>query len=122
MTIVEMFQQSAILTVLGMGIVFCFLWLMIICVNVVAKIIAKFGLDKDIQAPKTESATNTEERATSKITAAIIAAVVERHKKTVKVNLAFESGGGENAPCAAMYLCPPRAGRSHCGDTPSLLF
>jgi Na+-transporting methylmalonyl-CoA/oxaloacetate decarboxylase gamma subunit len=37
MTITEMFEQSAILTVLGMTVVFIFLWLMIICVNLVGK-------------------------------------------------------------------------------------
>jgi oxaloacetate decarboxylase gamma subunit len=37
MTILEMLEQSLILTILGMAVVFAFLWLMIICVNWVGK-------------------------------------------------------------------------------------
>ena len=43
MTIFQMLEQSAILTVLGMAVVFAFLWIMIICVNFASKII---GLKK----------------------------------------------------------------------------
>ena len=37
MTILEMLQQSSVLAVLGMAIVFLFLWIMIICINMVGK-------------------------------------------------------------------------------------
>jgi sodium pump decarboxylase gamma subunit len=50
MTITEMLEQSAILTVLGMTVVFIFLWLMIICVNLVGKVIRTM-LDKDAASP-----------------------------------------------------------------------
>jgi sodium pump decarboxylase gamma subunit len=74
MTISEMFQQSAILTVLGMATVFIFLWLMIICVNLVSKIIHHFGLDKDLQ--EQPPAPGGPKSGTSpKITAVISAAV-----------------------------------------------
>jgi oxaloacetate decarboxylase gamma subunit len=48
MTIVEMLQQSAVLTMLGMAVVFAFLWLMIICVTWVGKVVHQLGLDKDV--------------------------------------------------------------------------
>ena len=47
MTIFQMLKQSAILTVLGMAVVFGFLWIMIICVNLVSKIIGSKGDDKE---------------------------------------------------------------------------
>jgi sodium pump decarboxylase gamma subunit len=48
MTIAEMLGQSAILMVLGMTVVFAFLWFMIICVNMTAKLVHKMGWDKDV--------------------------------------------------------------------------
>ena len=38
MTILEMLQQSAVLTILGMAIVFSFLWIMIVCINMAGKL------------------------------------------------------------------------------------
>jgi oxaloacetate decarboxylase gamma subunit len=55
MTIFEMLEQSAVLTVLGMTVVFAFLWVMIVCVNLAAKLIHKAGLDKDVRPEKKES-------------------------------------------------------------------
>jgi oxaloacetate decarboxylase gamma subunit len=75
MTIAEMLQQSGILTLLGMAIVFAFLWLMIICVSAAGKLVHKLGWDKDIQpAVETTNAVKPE------ITAAISAAVTEYRK------------------------------------------
>jgi oxaloacetate decarboxylase gamma subunit len=79
MTISEMLGQSAILTVLGMAVVFAFLWFMIICVNMAAKLVHKTGWDKDVRQSlntplppkKTGGAAGPE------ITAAITAAVTE---------------------------------------------
>jgi oxaloacetate decarboxylase gamma subunit len=59
MTIVEMLQQSAVLTVLGMAIVFAFLWLMVVCVNLVGKLVHKIGLDKDVLPPENKSSKST---------------------------------------------------------------
>ena len=42
-----MLEQSAILTVLGMAVVFAFLWIMIICVNLASKVIGLKGSDKE---------------------------------------------------------------------------
>jgi oxaloacetate decarboxylase gamma subunit len=76
MTIIEMFEQSTILTILGMTVVFAFLWVMIICVNLVGKAIHKLGLDKDIQqSPAYTPATRT--GTSPQVTAAISAAVKE---------------------------------------------
>jgi oxaloacetate decarboxylase gamma subunit len=81
MTIGEMLQQSVILTVLGMTIVFVFLWLMIVCINFVGKVVHLAGLDKDIQSQKNEKPKNTRGTVTPEITAAITGAVAEYRKK-----------------------------------------
>jgi Na+-transporting methylmalonyl-CoA/oxaloacetate decarboxylase gamma subunit len=47
MTISEMMQQSITLTLLGMIIVFAFLWIMILLVGWVGKLIHVLGWDKD---------------------------------------------------------------------------
>jgi sodium pump decarboxylase gamma subunit len=77
MTIAEMLEQSAILTVLGMTVVFVFLWLMIVLMNLTAKIIRKFGWDKDVQAPPVPG---PQSGASPQVTAAIGAAVTEFRK------------------------------------------
>jgi sodium pump decarboxylase gamma subunit len=80
MTIVEMLKQCVLLAVLGMAIVFAFLWVMIICMNAAAKLIRIMGWDKDVQQqigrPKTAGQTVTPET-----TAAITAAVTEYREK-----------------------------------------
>jgi oxaloacetate decarboxylase gamma subunit len=45
MTIVDMLGQSGILTVLGMGVVFLFIIIMIICMGLVHKIVHALKLD-----------------------------------------------------------------------------
>jgi len=47
MTIFEMLEQSGNLTLLGMGVVFGFLVIMVIAISTVGIIIRKLGLDKD---------------------------------------------------------------------------
>ncbi|MDR1058302.1 MAG: OadG family protein [Treponema sp.] len=80
MTILEMLQQSTILTILGMLVVFAFLWLMIICVNLVAKLIHSMGLDKDV-LPKTAGTPAAGRGAASPaVASAITAAVIEYRK------------------------------------------
>jgi len=46
MTIVEMLGQSGILTLLGMGVVFGFLALMVVVINQVGKFLVKNELDQ----------------------------------------------------------------------------
>jgi oxaloacetate decarboxylase gamma subunit len=87
MNIGDMFQQSAILTLLGMGIVFAFLWLMIICVELLGKLVHRLGLDKDAlppvkpppkaEPPQPQTAGGT---ISPELTAAITAAVLEYRK------------------------------------------
>jgi oxaloacetate decarboxylase gamma subunit len=50
-----MFGQSAVLALLGMGVVFCFLAILIVCVTVTGKLIHALGLDKE-NPPKTATA------------------------------------------------------------------
>jgi oxaloacetate decarboxylase gamma subunit len=79
MTILEMLQQSAILTVLGMAIVFAFLWLMVGCVNLTRRIIHRMGWDKDIEEQKNGSP-KADKRVDPATTAAISAALTEYRK------------------------------------------
>jgi oxaloacetate decarboxylase gamma subunit len=80
MTVVEMLQQSAILTILGMTVVFLFLWIMIICVTVTGKLIHKKGRDNrrpEQAAPKTANGG----AAPAEVTAAISAAITEYRRQ-----------------------------------------
>jgi oxaloacetate decarboxylase gamma subunit len=81
MTIIEMLEQSGILTVLGMAVVFAFLWVMIVCVNLVGKLIHRFGWDQDILQTKKEPPKSKNKAVTPEITAAISAAVTEYQAK-----------------------------------------
>ncbi|MDR3191779.1 MAG: OadG family protein [Treponema sp.] len=82
MTITVMLEQSGILTLLGMGVVFGFLIVMIVSVSLVGKAIRALGLDKDAGAvPKTVSAGPSTAAKTAAVTAAITAAVTEYRKE-----------------------------------------
>jgi len=70
MTITEMLSQSAILTLLGMGVVFAFLIIMIFCMGIMRKVISALKLDRD----NTEQA-GTPTVSSSKETNSIIAAI-----------------------------------------------
>jgi oxaloacetate decarboxylase gamma subunit len=78
MTIAEMLEQSGVLTLLGMAVVFGFLALVIISVTVVGKIIHAIGADKDLDAPAAGagSSPSSPVKATA-VAAAITAAVTE---------------------------------------------
>jgi oxaloacetate decarboxylase gamma subunit len=80
MTIGEMLEQSAILTVLGMAVVFAFLWIMIICMNGLAQVIHKMRWDKDLQPPKKDPSINPGGPALPEVAVAISAAVTEYRK------------------------------------------
>jgi oxaloacetate decarboxylase (Na+ extruding) subunit gamma len=79
MTILEMLGQSGVLTVLGMGIVFGFLTIMVICVTIMGKVVHALGADKDVIAPEQTVAASSPAKATA-VTAAITAAVTEYQK------------------------------------------
>ena len=81
MTIMEMLKQSAALTVLGVGMVFGFLILLIIAVTLMGKFIRATGLDKDIQTKGAAKAATTNKKSeTTPVVAAIITAVNEYQK------------------------------------------
>ncbi|MDR0878155.1 MAG: OadG family protein [Treponema sp.] len=83
MTIVEMLEQSGVLTLLGMGIVFLFLVILIICVTLMGKIIHALGADKSDQgsavtrSPRPAVLPANQAAKTGAVTAAITAAVHE---------------------------------------------
>jgi len=79
MTILEMLGQSGSLTVLGMGVVFGFLAIMVICVTIMGKVVHALGADKDVIAPVPDAAASSPAKATA-VTAAITAAVAEYQK------------------------------------------
>ena len=80
MTISEMLGQSALLTGLGMAVVFTFLIIMIICMTISAKVIKKLGLDKDGKSNK-GSAASTPAANNNAVVAAIAAAVREKQNQ-----------------------------------------
>jgi oxaloacetate decarboxylase gamma subunit len=78
MTITEMLSQSGILTLLGMGVVFGFLVIMVIAVSLTGKVVHILGADKDVaELPKSTAGTMVQPEA---VTAAITAAVTEYQK------------------------------------------
>ena len=79
MTILDMLGQSGVLTMLGMGIVFSFLVIMVVCVTIMGKIIQALGLDKD-KAARGVSAQAASSIKSTALTAAVAAAVAEYQK------------------------------------------
>ena len=77
MTIGQMFEQSGILTLLGMGTVFSFLVILIICVTLVGKFIHAMGLDKDLQIQAKPKVPAGNPAANATVVSAITAAVTE---------------------------------------------
>jgi oxaloacetate decarboxylase gamma subunit len=80
MTISEMLGQSALLTGLGMAVVFTFLIIMIICMTISAKVIKKLGLDKE-EKNNTGSASAKPAGNNNAVVAAIAAAVREKQNQ-----------------------------------------
>ena len=82
MTILEMLEQSGVLTLLGMGIVFSFLVILVLCVAAMGKIVHALGADKDVAKLEAgNSAQSSSPAKSSAITAAITAAVNEYRKE-----------------------------------------
>ncbi|MDR1839565.1 MAG: OadG family protein [Treponema sp.] len=77
MTIFDMLEQSGILTLLGMGVVFSFLLIMVIFITTVGKIINASNLNNNA-APAVSAVQKTGDDAA--VTAAISAAVNEYRK------------------------------------------
>ena len=84
MTISEMLGQSGVLTVLGMGIVFSFLVIMVICVTIMGKVIHALGANKDAAQPGSGASGGAGPASgpakSTAVAAAITAAVTEYQK------------------------------------------
>ena len=80
MNIFQMLEQSGILTVLGMGIVFGFLVIMVICVSIMGKIFHALGIDKNVEASAEGAEASSGAAKSTAVAAAIVAAVTEFHK------------------------------------------
>ncbi|MDR1858022.1 MAG: OadG family protein [Treponema sp.] len=84
MTIMEMLGQSGVLTVLGMGIVFGFLIILIIAITVVGKVIQSLTKDQpavtSAGAAPVASSSGAASGNNASVTAAISAAVNEYRK------------------------------------------
>ena len=81
MTIVEMLSQSGILSVLGMGVVFGFLVIMVICVTIMGKIFNAFGAVKDVNTSGSGVSDSASSAAKSTAVAAAITAAVTEYQK-----------------------------------------
>jgi oxaloacetate decarboxylase gamma subunit len=80
-----MLEQSGVLTLLGMGIVFGFLVILIVCVTLAGKVIQALGLNKNAGAPSKSVVSAPPAAAkTAAVTAAIAAAVAEYRKNEGK--------------------------------------
>lgn len=75
MTILDMLGQSGILTLLGMGVVFSFLIILIIAMTILNKVLHTAGLDKEEKKQSVPVAENEDKTA---IVAAIVAAIRQR--------------------------------------------
>jgi oxaloacetate decarboxylase gamma subunit len=75
-----MFEQSGLLSLLGMGTVFAFLIILIYCITILGKIIHFLGLDKEAEAPVKPQSSQSGNANGGAVTAAITAAVTEYRK------------------------------------------
>jgi oxaloacetate decarboxylase gamma subunit len=81
-----MFGQSAVLSLLGMGVVFAFLTILIVFMTLVAKVIHALGWDADVQAPNQSGAAAVPAApsgtAQNPAVVAAISAAVNQHRKS----------------------------------------
>ncbi|MCX7656325.1 MAG: OadG family protein [Treponemataceae bacterium] len=83
MTILEMFEQSGILTLLGMGVVFGFLVILVLFMNLVAWLIRLLGWDKEPEEVNgSTAATAASSAAGGAAVVAAITAAVNEYRKT----------------------------------------
>jgi oxaloacetate decarboxylase gamma subunit len=86
MTIAVMLEQSGVITLLGMGIVFGFLVVMIICISTLGKVIHALGLDKDVASlgisPTRAIVPVGNSTGNNGVINAVIAAAVTEYRKT----------------------------------------
>jgi len=80
MTIEVMLEQSGVLTILGMSVVFSFLIILIFAVSLVGKIIIALKLNKELMPQALAAAPSASVGSANAVTAAISAAVNEYRK------------------------------------------
>ena len=78
MTIVQMLEQSGVLTLLGMGVVFGFLVIMVICVGIMGKVMLALGVNKGVDVGSSAEIPSTGKSAS---VAAVISAAVSEYQK-----------------------------------------
>ncbi|MDR1418925.1 MAG: OadG family protein [Treponema sp.] len=83
MTIADMLGQSGVLTLLGMGIVFSFLIILIISVALAGRVVRALGRDRDVLQPSKAPAVVAGAANQTAVTAAIGAAVTEYRKNNL---------------------------------------
>jgi oxaloacetate decarboxylase gamma subunit len=79
-----MLEQSGVLTLLGMGIVFGFLIIMIICISILGKVIQALGWDQDVQqatVPVTATVPMVSHTRNDEVITAVITAAVTEYRK-----------------------------------------
>jgi len=82
MTIFEMLGQSGVLTLLGMGVVFSFLVILVICVSCMGRVYRALGANKDIDVSAGgNSSSQTGNSAKTTAIAAAITAAVNNYRK-----------------------------------------
>ena len=79
MTILQMLGQSGVLTILGMGVVFAFLVILVICVTLMGKVFNAFS--KTGTNAALEASPQTGENANAGRVAAVIAAALSEYRK-----------------------------------------
>ena len=80
MSILEMLEQSAILTFLGMGVVFMFLFILVIIIDFAGKVIVKYEGKADTAAAASCVTHTAEKPVPPEHAAAITAAFIEYQK------------------------------------------
>jgi len=80
MTIEVMLEQSGVLTLLGMGVVFSFLIILIFAITVVGKLINALKLNKELMPQALAAVPSASVGSANAVTAAISAAVNEYRK------------------------------------------
>lgn len=80
MTIVDMLQQSLFLTLLGMGVVFSFLIILIVFMTLSHKVLHALRLDQEAVEPQKPSAAPVTSGQDGAVIAAIAAAIREKQR------------------------------------------
>ena len=80
MTIVDMLQQSLFLTLLGMGVVFSFLIILIVFMTLSHKVLHALKLDQEAVEPQKPSAAPVTSGQHGAVIAAIAAAIREKQR------------------------------------------